>query len=133
MSWIYEDKPFSDEQSEDYFGFVYIITDLDTEKKYIGKKFFTKAKTKIVNKRKKRTRVQSDWLDYFGSNKLLIEEVKNKGQDKFRREIIKLCKSKGECSYWEAKLQFEHDVLYSDNYYNDWIMCKIARTHLRSK
>jgi len=70
MSWIYEDKPFSDEQSEDYFGFVYIITDLDTEKKYIGKKFFTKAKTKIVNKRKKRTRVQSDWLDYFGSNKL---------------------------------------------------------------
>jgi len=133
MSWIYEDKPFSDEQSEDYFGFVYIITNLDTEKKYIGKKFFTKAKTKIVNKRKKRTRVQSDWLDYFGSNKLLIEEVKNKGQDKFRREIIKLCKSKGECSYWEAKLQFEHDVLYSDNYYNDWIMCKIARTHLRSK
>jgi len=133
MVWLYNDKPFLQEQSEEYFGFVYIITNLDTDKKYIGKKFFTKAKTKIVNKRKKRSRVQSDWLDYYGSNKILNEEVSIVGKDKFRRDIVKLCKSKGECSYWESKLQFENDVLYSDQFYNDWIMCKISRSHLRSK
>lgn len=131
--WIYEGKEFSEEEADNYFGFVYIITDLGTNKKYVGKKFFTKAKTKIVNKRKKRTRVQSDWLDYFGSNKVLIEEVKIKGQDNYRREIIKLCQSKGECSYWEAKLQFQYDVLYSEDYYNEWISCKIHKSHLRSK
>lgn len=131
--WIYEGKEFSEEEVDNYFGFVYIITDLGTNKKYVGKKFFTKAKTKIVNKRKKRTRVQSDWLDYFGSNKVLIEEVKVKGQDNYRREIIKLCQSKGECSYWEAKLQFQYDVLYSEDYYNEWISCKIHKSHLRSK
>lgn len=133
MVWLYNGKPFLQEQSEEYFGFVYIITNLDTDKKYIGKKFFTKAKTKVVNKRKKRSRVQSDWLDYYGSNKILNEEVSLVGKDRFRRDIVKLCKSKGECSYWESKLQFENDVLYSDQFYNDWIMCKISRSHLRSK
>ena len=119
--WVYEGTEFSEEEANNYFGFVYVITDLDANKKYIGKKFFTKAKTNIVNKKKKRTRVQSDWLDYFGSNKVLIEEVKVKGQDNYRREILKLCQSKGECSYWEAKLQFQYDVLYSEDYYNEWI------------
>jgi hypothetical protein len=131
--WVYEGTEFSEEEANNYFGFVYIITDLDANKKYIGKKFFTKAKTNIVNKKKKRTRVQSDWLDYFGSNKVLIEEVKVKGQDNYRREILKLCQSKGECSYWEAKLQFQYDVLYSEDYYNEWIYCKIHKSHLRSK
>lgn len=131
--WVYEGTEFSEEEANNYFGFVYVITDLDANKKYIGKKFFTKAKTNIVNKKKKRTRVQSDWLDYFGSNKVLIEEVKVKGQDNYRREILKLCQSKGECSYWEAKLQFQYDVLYSEDYYNEWIYCKIHKSHLRSK
>lgn len=131
--WYYENALFDESLITDYLGFVYIITDLDTDKKYIGKKFFTKSKIKMVNKKKKRIRVQSDWLDYFGSNKVLIEEVKLKGSDRFKREIIKLCKSKGECSYWEAKLQFQYDVLYSEDFYNEWISCKIHKSHLRSK
>lgn len=131
--WYYENNLFDESLIRDYLGFVYIITDLDTDKKYIGKKFFTKSKIRMVNKKKKRIRIQSDWLDYFGSNKGLIEEVKLKGSDRFKREIIKLCKSKGECSYWEAKLQFQYDVLYSEDYYNEWISCKIHKSHLRSK
>lgn len=127
------DEPY-DEAPEEYQGFVYLITEIDTDKKYIGKKFFWKPKilpkTK-TRKRRVRTRVESDWKDYYGSSaevKLLVEE---KGVDNYRRDILYLCKTKGECSYYEAKLQFEHDVLLRDDYYNEFIGCKIHSKHLR--
>ncbi len=133
--WYYEDFPFapSDEWLEPYQGFVYQITEVDTGKKYIGKKFFWKPKILPVTKtrkRRKRTRVQSDWQDYYGSSeqvKLLVEEGKE-----FRRDILRLCKTKGECSYYEAKLQFENDVLLRDDYYNEFIGCKIHAKHIKS-
>lgn len=131
--WYYEDREFT-ETPEQYQGFVYIITELDTGKKYIGKKFFWKPKTLPITKTRKRrvkTRVESDWRDYYGSSaavQLLIEE---KGVDNYRRDVVYLCKTKGECSYYEAKLQFEHDVLLRDDYYNEFIGCKIHAKHLR--
>jgi hypothetical protein len=131
--WYYEDREFN-ETPEEYQGFVYIITELDTGKKYIGKKFFWKPKTLPITKTRKRrvkTRVESDWRDYYGSSaavQLLIEE---KGVDNYRRDVVYLCKTKGECSYYEAKLQFEHDVLLRDDYYNEFIGCKIHAKHLR--
>ena len=133
--WYYEDFPFapSDKWLEPYQGFVYQITEVDTGKKYIGKKFFWKPKILPVTKtrkRRKRTRVQSDWQDYYGSSeqvKLLVEEGKE-----FRRDILRLCKTKGECSYYEAKLQFENDVLLRDDYYNEFIGCKIHAKHIKS-
>ena len=133
--WYYEDFPFapSDEWLEPYQGFVYQITEVDTGKKYIGKKFFWKPKILPVTKtrkRRKRTRVQSDWQDYYGSSeqvKLLVEQGKE-----FRRDILRLCKTKGECSYYEAKLQFENDVLLRDDYYNEFIGCKIHAKHIKS-
>lgn len=131
--WYYCNEPY-DEAPEEYQGFVYLITEIDTDKKYIGKKFFWKPKilpkTK-TRKRRVRTRVESDWKDYYGSSaevKLLVEE---KGVDNYRRDILYLCKTKGECSYYEAKLQFEHDVLLRDDYYNEFIGCKIHSKHLR--
>ena len=131
--WYYCNEPY-DEAPEEYQGFVYLITEIDTDKKYIGKKFFWKPKilpkTK-TRKRRVRTRVESDWKDYYGSSaevKLLVEE---KGVDNYRRDILYLCKTKGECSYHEAKLQFEHDVLLRDDYYNEFIGCKIHSKHLR--
>lgn len=131
--WIYEDKPFIDTPDE-YQGFVYCITELDTNKKYIGKKFFWRPKTLPITKSRKRrvkTRVESDWRDYFGSNVEVQRLVECKGPENYKREILKLCRTKGECSYYEAKLQFEYDVLLSDEYYNKFIGCKIHASHIK--
>lgn len=135
MNWTYENKPFDPEESflEDFQGFVYLITELDTGKKYIGKKFFWKPKTLPVTKTRKRkvkTRVQSDWKKYYGSSKELQELVESNGSDNYEREILKLCRTKGECSYYEAKLQFQYDVLLREDYYNEFIGCKIHAKHI---
>lgn len=130
--WYYEDKIFED-TPEEYQGFVYLITELDTNKKYIGKKFFWKPKTlpkTKTRKRRVRTRVESDWRSYYGSSKEVQQIVEDKGSDNFKREILRLCKTKGECSYYEAKLQFEYDVLLRDDFYNEFIGCKIHSKHL---
>jgi len=131
--WYMNDEPY-DETPEEYQGFVYLITEIDTNKKYIGKKFFWKPKILPKTKTRKRrvkTRVESDWRNYYGSSnevKLLVEK---KGVDNYKRTILYLCKTKGECSYYEAKLQFEYDVLLRDDYYNEFIGCKIHSKHLR--
>lgn len=133
IEWTYQDKVF-DETPEEYQGFVYCITELTTGKKYIGKKFFWKPKTLPVTKTRKRrvkTRVESDWREYYGSSKEVQQLVESTGRDGFKREILKLCKTKGECSYWEAKLQFQYDVLLSDEYYNEFIGCKIHSKHIK--
>ena len=135
MTWYYNDKIY-DKTPEDYQGFVYEITDLDTNKKYIGKKNFWKPKILPKNtkrKRRVRTRVESDWRTYFSSSGLLTEKVKESGQNAFKRVILRLCKTKGEMSYYEAKLQFENDVLLSDEYYNEFIGCKIHARHVKGK
>lgn len=128
MSWIYKGEVVED--IGNYIGFVYIITNLRTEKKYIGKKNFYFSKTKQVKGKKKRTKVESDWKEYFGSNEELNHHVNIFGEDQFRREILRFCSSKGEMSYFESKYQFEHNVLESDQYYNSWISCKIHKKHL---
>ena len=127
--WYYQGKHFQPEMVGDYVGFVYLITNKTNNNKYIGKKLFTKAK----RKKRKRLRVGSDWQNYYGSNQILKQLVEQLGEDNFDREIIKLCASKSEMSYYEAKLQFENDVLLSDQYYNQWIQCKIRKSHLRKK
>lgn len=133
MTWLYENKPF-EETPEEYQGFVYQITELDTGKKYIGKKFFWRPKTLPITKTRKRrvkTRVESDWRTYFGSSAEVQSLVESKGQSNYKREILRLCQTKGECSYYEAKLQFEYDVLLSDEYYNAFIGCKIHAKHIK--
>ena len=131
--WTYNDSEY-DETPEEYQGFVYIITELDTDKKYIGKKFFWKPKTLPVTKKRKRrvkTRVESDWRKYYGSSKEVQQLLELKGSDSFKRVILRLCKSKGECSYYEAKYQFDNDVLLRDDYYNEFIGCKIHSKHIK--
>ena len=130
--WYFNEQPF-DETPDDYQGFVYIITELDTNKKYIGKKNFWRPKVLPKNSKRKRrirTRVESDWRSYFGSSGVLNQLVEEQGDQNFKRVILKLCKTKGEMSYYEAKLQFKHDVLLRDDYYNEFIGCKIHSSHL---
>ena len=133
--WVYNDKEFN-ETPDEFQGFVYMITEKDTGKKYIGKKFFWKPKILPITKTRKRrvrTRAESDWREYYGSSKEVQSLVESKGKDNYKREILRLCRTKGECSYYEAKLQFQYDVLLSDEFYNEFIGCKIHAKHIRDK
>ena len=135
MVWKYKGEDYNPEEAPaDFQGFVYRITELDTGMKYIGKKFFWSRRTLPPVKGKKRKRKvikESDWRTYFGSSKELKEEVQSRGEDKYLREILMLCRTKGDCTYYEAKLQFEYDVLLDDTYYNGLIMCRINSAHLK--
>jgi hypothetical protein len=110
---------------------VYLITNETNGKKYIGKKFFYSAKTKQVKGKKKRYKVSSDWQTYYGSNTELQKDATIVGHDKFKREILHLCVSKGDCGYLEAKEQFVRGALESDDYYNTWIMVRVRKSHLK--
>jgi len=128
--WIYENKAVDSEIIDQYIGFVYIITNTITNRKYIGKKLLKRSKTKRINGKKKRSAVESDWKQYYGSNKQLLTDCETYGYYNFKRQILRLCKTKGECSYYEAKYQFENDVLEDDNFYNVWIMVRVNKKHL---
>ena len=133
--WYYNNEQF-DTTPEDYQGFVYLITELDTGKKYIGKKNFWKPKILPITKKRKRrvrTRTESDWRTYCGSSEKVNLLVEQHGLDAFKREILHMCKTKGEMSYYEAKLQFQYDVLLSDEYYNEFIGCKIHSRHIKKQ
>ena len=133
MSWFYNNTEFTSEDIGENIGFVYLIIDNVNNKKYVGKKNFwsiRKLPPLKGQKRKRTKKMESDWMDYFGSSeevKLLVEQS---GRDRFRREILHLCKSKGEMSYMEAKEQFDRNVLLSDDYYNEFIGCKIHSKHV---
>jgi hypothetical protein len=128
MEWTYQGKTV-DSIPEGVIGFVYLITNITNDKKYIGKKLtqFKKTKPPLKGKtRKRRTTVESDWRDYWGSSDYLNEDVKSLGTDKFTREILYYCTSKAELSYLEAKEQFDREVLLTDEYYNGIINCRIG-------
>lgn len=128
--WLYNGQIVDSEVLENYVGFVYNITNLTNNKKYIGKKLLKKTRTKTVKGRKKKQISESDWKEYYGSNKELASDVEKDGLHNFKREIIVFCKTKGECSYMEAREQFRYDVLLNENYYNSWIQCKVHKNHL---
>ena len=128
MQWTYQGKQVT-EIPEGIEGFVYLITNLTNNKKYIGKKLAKFKKTRPPlkgRKNKRRSKVESDWRDYWGSSDKLIADVEQLGQDKFSREILYYCKSRGELSYLEAKEQFAREVLLSDEYYNGIINVRVS-------
>jgi hypothetical protein len=129
--WLYENNELN-EIPVGSVGFVYEITNKVNGKKYIGKKNFYFARTKMVKGKRKKIKVDSDWKTYYGSNKTLNEDVLKYGVDSFIRVILKICKSKSEFAYFEAKYQFDNDVLIRDDYYNDWISVRLTRRHLKS-
>ena len=131
LNWIYKDKKFTEDLIGDNYGFVYIITNLITNKKYIGKKFFYSSKTKQVKGKKKRFKVSSDWQTYYGSNEELKKDVIIHGKENFKREILHLCLTKGTTGYLEAKEQFLNCVLENENYYNTWIMVRVRDSHIK--
>ena len=130
MTWIYDKKPF-EEVPEGIIAFVYLITNTVNKKKYIGKKLFKFTRSSKKKGKRVKKQIDSDWKDYYGSNKELNEHVDLYGKDKFKREILYLCKTKGEASYLEAKEQFAKDALISEDYYNTWIMVRVRKSHIK--
>lgn len=136
MDWTYNGKLFDKELIDEHISFVYAITNKLDGRAYIGKKNFYRAVTKAPlkgKKRKRRSRATSDWETYYGSNEELQQDVIKLGADNFEREILRLCNTKGESTYYEAKYQFEYDAIISDKYYNTWIYCRIRKDHLVKK
>ena len=139
--WHYQGTPVN-ELPDDTVGFVYLITNIATGKMYVGKKLAKFAKTtyKVVKlkngtkKRKKiRSKINSDWQQYYGSSPNLTEDINQLGTDNFKREILYYCKSKSECSYIEAREQFSRRVLESDDYYNGHIQVRVHGSHIKNK
>ena len=137
--WHYQKLPFTHDVAlkkieEGYMGFIYEITDNLINKKYIGKKLLTSKRKLPPLKGQKRRRiktVESDWQTYFGSSELVTGLISERKHD-FSREILILCKSKGEMNYREAEMQFAKGVLLSDEYYNNLIAVKIHGSHVNS-
>lgn len=137
--WFYNDE-LIEQLPEDCVGFVYIITNLTNNKKYIGKKLakFSKTKVRTVKlksgeKRKKkiRTKEESDWKEYWSSSEELKKDVKSLGEQNFRREILHFCKSKGGLSYMELREQVDRRVLESEDFYNGIIQVRIHKSHIK--
>jgi hypothetical protein len=127
---------------DDCVGFVYIITNLTNDRKYVGKKLakFSKTTYKVVKlkngtkkKKKIRGKIDSDWKTYYGSSVELLADIAQLGTDKFKREILHYCNAKAVCSYIEAKEQFDRKVLESTDYYNGIISLKVHKNHIKDK
>lgn len=126
--WTYKGNPV-DELPEDCEGFVYIITNLTNNKKYIGKKLarFKVTKPPLKGKKnKRRSTKESDWRTYWGSSEHLLSDVQELGEENFTREILHYCQSRGMLSYLEAKEQFDREVLLTDEYYNGIINVRVG-------
>lgn len=133
--WLYNGEEFTSEKIGDYIGFVYLLTDLSNNKKYVGKKILVSKRKlpPLKGKVRRRTKlVESDWQKYYGSSEEVNALVEENGPETFKREILHLCKSKGEMSYLELKEQMEREVLLNDEYYNGIIQVKIHRSHVKS-
>lgn len=131
--WSYQGRPFTEDDIGDAYGFIYEIVNLTNNRKYIGKKFFTQAKTKQVKGKKKKTRVSSNWQNYWSSSEELKADVKSLGEENFTRTILHLCKTRSECSYRETKEIFMRDALLKEEWYNSWVSCKIHKAHVFGK
>ena len=131
--WLYNNIEFTEDMVGNWFGYVYEITNLTNGRKYVGKKFFTRAGTKQIKGKKKKVRLASGWANYWSSSEELKADVKKLGEENFARKILYLCKSRSECSYRETKEIFINDALLTTEYYNSWVSCKIHKAHVLNK
>ena len=141
MVWLFENSQV-DVLPDDCVGFVYLITNNATGKRYIGKKLakfsrttyrVVKQKNGIKKRKKIKSKIDSDWQLYYGSNDQLNKDIQQLGTQSFTREILFYCGSKAECSYIEAREQFRHQVLESDDYYNGQISVRVHGSHIKGK
>jgi len=132
--WTYNGKPFDSEDIQDNYGFIYRITNTTNGYDYVGRKYFTTVKKRPPlkgKKNKRRETVETDWKEYWGSCPRLLADIEQLGKDKFTREIIHLCKSRGETNYMEAYYQFTEGVLLREDNYNGIIQIKLGKNSVK--
>jgi len=138
MSWTYQNQ-IIETLPEECIGFVYLITNTTNGRMYIGKKLAKFSKTtyktvKLKNGKKKkqkiRSKIDSDWREYYGSSPELTKDIALLGKENFTREILYYCESKAMCSYIEAREQFSRRVLESKDYYNGHIQVRVHGSHI---
>jgi hypothetical protein len=132
--WTYLGKTFESEDIANYYGFIYRITNTTNGHDYIGRKYFTTIKKRPPlkgKKNKRRETVETDWKEYWGSSPRLQADIDKLGKDKFTREIIHLCESRGETNYLEAYYQFKEDVLLRENNYNGIIQIRLGKNSVK--
>ena len=108
-------------------GFIYIITQLSTGRRYIGRKLLTKASTKTTKGIKKKIRKDSDWIEYWSSSPKIKAWIDESGTDDFSKEILIFVSSKSELMYAEEYYLYKTNALLSDMWLNDNIRAKIMR------
>ena len=129
--WIFEGQPFLSESIDDNFGFVYLITNLQNNRKYIGRKYFWSFRKPPGKKRK--VKKESDWKKYYGSCPELKEEIERLGRQNFSRTILSLHKTPGKTNFEETKQLFINGVLTESldtggpAYYNSNILSRYFR------
>ena len=118
---------------ETAYGFIYLITNSVTNKKYIGKKQMVSKRTRPPLKGKTRKRiefVESDWKTYISSSNELVNDMQKIGKEKFKFEILRFCDNKSQLAYYEAKEQFDREVLIKEDYYNSMINLRINKVKI---
>ena len=129
--WLYEGKPFTTDDIGDFFGFVYRITNIQSGKRYIGRKYFQQKRKPRGGKR--RVTSESDWKKYYGSSDELSADRKLLGNSAFKREILSLHTRLGDVNFEETKQLFLHNVLTetldgkTPLYYNSNILGRYMR------
>ena len=132
--WTYNGKTFESEDINEYYGFIYRITNTVNGYDYVGRKYFKTIKKRPPlkgKKNKRRETVETDWKEYWGSSPRLQADIDLLGKDKFTREIIHLCESRGETNYLEAYYQFKEDVLLRENNYNGIIQIRLGKNSVK--
>jgi len=107
--WTYQGTTFTSDDINDFFGYIYRITNLQNGRKYIGRKYFVQKRKPRGGKR--RVTSESDWKKYYGSSPELKADIKHYGKNNFKREIISLHKTLGKVNYEETKQLFLNNVL----------------------
>lgn len=131
--WMFKNKIFTSEDINNAHGMVYLIEEISTGKMYIGQKQLWTKKTRTINKKKKKIKVDSDWKKYWSSSSYIKEKVLNEGHDDFRRYVLMLCISTGQLNYMEMKLQMDLRVLEKPEFYlNGFIGGKISTSHIKN-
>ena len=118
---------------ETAYGFIYMITNSVNDRKYIGKKQMVSKRTRPPLKGKKRKRiefVESDWRTYISSSNELVNDLQKLGKEKFKFEILRFCDNKSQLAYYEAKEQFDREVLLKEDYYNGIINLRLGKVKL---
>ena len=129
--WYFKSTPFLSENIDDNFGFVYLITNIQSGRKYIGRKYFWQFRTPKGKKRKVKS--ESDWKKYYGSCPELKEDIIKLGKQSFSRVIISLHKTKGKTNFEETRQLFLNGVLTESldtggpAYYNSNILSRYFR------